>query len=69
MAEPLVVALPPNLELAGGYSVRVTALNPATGATVAGVNVSNVTLQVELTSGSEADLATGPFLLVTGPQG
>ena len=67
MPRPLIVALPPGLELWGDCSVRVTALDPATGNTVSGVNVSDVTLEVEQTDGG--DLSSGPFLLVPGPQG
>lgn len=46
MAQPLTVALPPGLELSSGYIIRVTAVSPTTGNTVAGVNVSDVTFQV-----------------------
>ena len=67
MSQPLIVALPPNLDLGGQCEIRVTALDPATGATMSGVNVSHVTLQVDDLSGG--DLSAGPFLLVTGPQG
>jgi len=69
VSAPLAVALPPGLELSESYTISVTALDPATGNVVTGVNVSDVTIEVELTSGSEADLATGPFMLVTGPRG
>ena len=50
------VALPPGLELSGAYTISVTALDAATGNVVTNVNVSDVTIEVELTSGSEADL-------------
>lgn len=69
MAEPLTVALPPGLELWGGCTIGVAALVPATGDPVPGVDISNVTIEVALTSGSEADLESGPFMLVTGPRG
>ena len=69
MAQPLTVALPPSLELWGGCTIGVAALDPTTGAPVSGVDVSNVTIEVELTSGSEADLESGPFMLVPGPRG
>lgn len=69
MAQPLIVALPPGLELWGGCTVSVAALDPSTGAPVAGVNVANVTLEVEVTEGSEADLEVGPFMLTPGPRG
>ena len=69
MSQPLAVALPPGLELSGSWTISVSAVDAATGNVVSGVNVSNVTIEVELTSGSEADLETGPFMLVTGPRG
>jgi len=47
MAQPLTVALPPNLELSGGCIIRVTALDPATGNEVAGVTVSDITFEVD----------------------
>jgi hypothetical protein len=68
MGKPLIVALPPNLDLGPGNGIRVTALDPATGAVVPGVRVANVTIEVALTSGDATDLQTGPFLLVTGPK-
>ena len=50
------------------YVVRVTALDPATGAVVAGVNVGAVTLMVDnLSGGSLASGTFGPFMLVPGP--
>lgn len=66
MAQPLIVPLPPGLDLWGGCTIRVTALDPDTGATVAGVRVSNISLDVANTRG---DLEFGPFVLVTGPEG
>lgn len=53
MAAPMVAPIPPELELAGRWRIRFTALNPTTGAVVAGVTVSEATIQV-------ADLSTGP---------
>ena len=67
MAQPLTVALPPNLDLWGGCKLRVTALDPATGAVVGGVDVSSVTLEVDNTGSGDLDF--GPFMLVTGPGG
>lgn len=51
MAKPLIVSLPPDLELWGGCIIRVTALDPTTGNEVAGVKVSNVTIEVDQTGG------------------
>lgn len=50
MAKPLIVSLPPDIEMGGDWIVRVTAVDPDTGNTVSGVQVSNVTLEVDLTS-------------------
>lgn len=69
MAQPLTVALPPGLSLGGGCTITVTALDPATGNVVTDVSVSNVTIEVDQTAGSEADLETGPYMLVPGPRG
>lgn len=64
MALPLVVTLPPNVHLSGGCTVRVAALDPTTGAIVTGVDVSDVTLQVDsITGGSADELELGTFRL------
>ena len=65
MAQPLTVALPPNLELWDGCIIRVTAVSATTGADVSGVQVRNIDLEVER---FEGELAYGPFMLVTGPK-
>lgn len=46
MPQPLIGTIPLRLEPAPGYRVRVTALNPTTGGTVAGVVVRDVAIQV-----------------------
>lgn len=69
MAKPLIVPLPPNLHLWGGCVVRVTALDASTGNEVSGVQVSNITLEVDQTEGDLDALSFGPFLLVAGPEG
>jgi hypothetical protein len=69
MAQPLTVALPPNLHLAGNYTISVGALDPSTGGINTDVAVSNVTLHVQLESGEESQLEVGPFMLVPGPSG
>ena len=66
MPEPLIVALPPGLDLWGGCILRVNAIDPATGNSVAGVNVSNITFQVDLrASGDEGKI--GRVLLTYVP--
>jgi hypothetical protein len=65
VAQPLSIALPPDLRLGGDYTISVDALDPTTGASVAGVTVSNVTIQVEL-----LELVSGalpPVLLLPAP--
>lgn len=44
MAAPMTAALPPGLDLPGGYTLRFTALDPTTGAVVSGVTVSAATI-------------------------
>lgn len=67
MAAPYETPLPPDLDLFGGYTIRLTAVSPTTGALVAGVTVSNLVIAVA-TSGDTVigDLAVGPYLLVPG---
>ena len=67
MAQPLTVAFPPGLVLWAGCTIRVTALDPATGNTVAGVTVSNVSLECDQLAGSTNALDFGPFMFVPGP--
>jgi hypothetical protein len=67
VSQPLIVSLPPNLDLRGGSIIRVTAVSPTTGASMSGVQVGNITLEVDDLKGSNLDF--GPFMLVTGPSG
>jgi len=46
MPQPLIAALPQDLVLTSGYIIRLTALNPTTGAVITGVTVTDVTFQV-----------------------
>lgn len=45
MARRAIAPLAPGIALQPGYVVRVTAISPTTGATVAGVTVSDVAMQ------------------------
>lgn len=68
-AQPLLAPLPADLDLDVGYVIRITALDPATGAQVAGVKVSNVVIMaVNLSGASPTELATGDWVLVPGPE-
>jgi hypothetical protein len=70
MSQPFIQPLPPDLSLYAGCVVRVTAIDPSTGNTVAGVTVSNVSLFVTNLRGDSTDaLDFGPFKLVLGPEG
>ena len=64
MPQPLILPLPPNIDLWDGCKIRVTAINATTGAVVSGVNVTEVNLEVVKIKGS---LESGPYMLVPGP--
>lgn len=67
MPVPATAAMPPNLDLDSGYTIRVTALDPTTGASVAGVVLTNVIIMARNMGASDSSaLATGPWLLVPG---
>lgn len=69
MAQPLIAPLPQELDLDSGYVIRITALDPSSGAVVAGVQVSSVIIMARNLSGSTpADLAVGEWVLVPGPE-
>lgn len=59
MAKPFSIALPPDHWLSGSYTIRVAAVDPDTGDEVSGVNIQNVTMQVEQAAGG--DLSTVTF--------
>lgn len=62
MAQKLTAGMPAAVELDGNYTLRLTALDPATGAVVAGVTVSAFTIfVVDLT----ANLLSTPGYTVT----
>lgn len=66
----LDVPFPEELDLGDGWTLRVTALDPVTGAVVPGVNVSNVAIQVvDVNQVGSGGLETGEWLLVPGPGG
>lgn len=65
MAQPLILPLPPNIDLWDSCVIRVTALNPTTGDVVSGVTVSQVNLEVTQLEGGS--LAHGVWQLVPGP--
>lgn len=67
MAQKINVNMPQDLDLVGGWTVRVTAVD-ASGALVSNVNVSNMAIIADAPLGADAGtLDVGPFMLVPGP--
>jgi hypothetical protein len=68
MAQKIDVALPEDVVIGDGWIVEWDAIDPTTGAAVAGVVISdaNVTAPADFASdGGSGDF--GPFMLVPGP--
>jgi hypothetical protein len=60
--------MPPLLDLPDGYTVVWAAVDPTTGADVAGVVVSGVSIfGTKLGTGVGATFPVGPYMLVPGP--
>ena len=57
--------LPPELIISDGYVLRFAALDPTSGAPVAGVVVSLATAEVTRLAGDLGDLAPNPLLVPT----
>lgn len=56
------------MDLGNAYQLQWAAVDPVTGADVAGVQVSNVGMLVtQLTPDDPEALQSGPFMLVPGP--
>ena len=70
MAQRLIAPLAPGIVLQPGYIVKLVALNPATGAAVNGVVVSNVSMQVDVFEDGEdsqtQDQLTAPLFTYGG---
>lgn len=67
MAEPLISPFP-RIGLEPGMQIVFEAVSPTTGATVAGVTVSEVRIYAgDAASGEETLDVSGPFMLVPGP--
>jgi hypothetical protein len=63
-----LTAATPGLPLDGGMYLRLEAINPSTGAAVAGVTVSNVAVYGRVIEASETlFIETGPPRLIPGP--
>lgn len=68
MAQPFEAPFPQLLDLPDGYVVTWDAIDPTSGASVAGVKVKNVSLfGTLLGSGQTAITDLGPLMLVPGP--
>jgi len=69
MAVPMDAALPPDLDMGPGFTLRVTALSTTDGSVVTGVKVSNFGVLVGDAGGAIdlGNLVVGPFVLVPGP--
>ena len=68
MAQAVKAAMPQELDLPDGYIVTWAAIDPTTGADIAGVVVSNVSIfgtLLDLAGNPTTDF--GPFMLVPGP--
>ena len=70
MPQPLIADLPQLLDLDSGYTLRITALDAATGNQVAGVQVSKVIIMAANLGdpGTAGDLEHGDWVLVPGPE-
>lgn len=69
MSQQIDVSLPADLELSGSWTVEWDAVSPSTGATVAGVVISNANVVGTDTSPPTVagEQPLGPFMLVPGP--
>ena len=56
MAAPQNAPLPPFFALSDGYKIRITAQDATTGATVAGVVISNVSIDADPIDGAGPDV-------------
>lgn len=66
MPQPLIAGLPPDLDLSSGYTIRLNALDPFTGAEVGGVTVTDASLFVTQLNGPDADATPTPLLVPSG---
>lgn len=66
MSQKLDVSMPQDLDLTGGWTIRVAAVD-VNGSAVTGVQVSNMAIVADAPLGATEALAVGPFMLVPGP--
>lgn len=67
MAKPLAIPIPDQHNIGPNYTIRVTGIDPTTGAAVSGITVNQVVLTVELVDGTVTGLESGKWYLVPGP--
>lgn len=73
MAAPLKAAMPPTLDIGGGYTIRFDAVSLTTGSTITPVVVSNARIFTDTAVSQDAGgggggtTTTGPYMLVPGP--
>lgn len=67
MAQPIDIDMPQDLDIGPTYTLRVTALNPSTGALVSGVTIGTVVITASLVQGTTDGLEVGQWFLVPGP--
>ncbi len=60
MPQPLTAPMPAGLDIVSGFQIQVTALDPTTGAQVAGVTVSNIVIEAEAVG--VGTVASGDFV-------
>ena len=69
MAQTLSAPMPRDFDLDGGYVLRITAVDPTSGAAVSGVKVSSIVIMALNAAGAApADLEVGEWVLVPGPE-
>ena len=69
MAKPQQSPLPQELQIGPAWRVVLGAINPATGAPVTGVVVSNANLTcTNEATGATVELNVGPYMLVPGAE-
>jgi hypothetical protein len=62
VAQPLTVALPPNLVMTDGWVVTIAAVDATTGADVTGVTITEALIQVDNIAGTA--LGSGAFKML-----
>lgn len=68
MAAAKAASMPPDLELSGNYTVRVTALAASDGSVLTSVKVSALAMLIANIGGAPiGDFAYGPFMFTPGP--